>query len=118
MPIDFDGLVLAPAMATFARWITVYPVKSQPLAPIAYVARGVFSSSQLDIEMQDGAVFSDQQTTLGIRKSEFAVLPIRGDRLVMNDTGDTYWVSDSDEDGQGGIVLQLRKTNPAGDVDE
>ncbi|MBR1002701.1 hypothetical protein ABIF65_005975 [Bradyrhizobium japonicum] len=112
--MDFSTLVLLPGMTTFAISVTVRPEVSQPGAA-DYAARGVFSSAPTDVQMQDGTVFSDQQTTLGIRMVEWAVLPVNGDRITINEgvaAGTTFWVADSSGDGQGGMTLTLRKTDP------
>ncbi|WP_375791183.1 hypothetical protein ACE102_07480 [Bradyrhizobium sp. vgs-9] len=112
--MDFSTLVLLPGMATFAISVTVRPGVSQPGAP-DYAARGVFSSNPTDVQMQDGTVFSDQQTTLGIRLAEWAVPPVNGDRIKVMEgvaAGITFWVADTSSDGQGGLTLTLRKTEP------
>ena len=109
MGVDFSALVLLPGMNTFAIPVTVRPTVSQPGAP-DYAARGVFSSAPTDVQMEDGGVFSDQQTTLGIRLAEFAVVPVNGDRIVIGPV--VYWFADSSLDGQGGMLITLRKTEP------
>jgi hypothetical protein len=108
--IDFDRLCLVPAEQTFGKPIVVTPIKSQPDNPAPYAARGIFSSQPLDVPMQDGSIFSDQQTSLGIRLAEYPIPPVRGDLVEYN--GTTYWVLDTDEDGQGDCKLQLRKNPP------
>ena len=114
MGIDFSTLVLLPGMTTFAISVTVRPEVSQPGAP-DYAARGVFSSGPTDVQMQDGTIFSDQQTTLGIRLREWSVPPVNGDRITPTEgeaAGTTFWVADSSLDGQGGMTITLRKTDP------
>ncbi|MEY9364791.1 hypothetical protein ABH994_007512 [Bradyrhizobium yuanmingense] len=114
MGMDFSTLVLLPGMATFAISVTVRPEVSQPGAA-DYAARGVFSSGPTDVQMQDGTVFSDQQTTLGIRLREWSVAPVNGDRITPTEgeaAGTTFWVADTSVDGQGGMTLTLRKTDP------
>ncbi len=116
--IDFDSLVLGPSMEAFAITGVVYPVKSRPgVGP--FTVRGVFSSAPLTVEMQDGTVFDDQQTTFGIRQSELGSnkMPVNGDRLKITETahpayGREFWFSDADSDGQGGQVFQLRAREP------
>lgn len=122
MPVDFSSLVLAPAMNTFARPVTIDPIKSRPGSGMPYAARGVISSRSVDIVLADGAVMSDQRTTLGIRDADenadgtpmFAVLPVRGDKVRIESgpyQGD-FWVGDIDADGQGGSVITLRREFP------
>jgi hypothetical protein len=114
--VDFDRLVLLPASDIFSIKCRFTPLVSQPGAP-AFDCRGVYSSSALDVQMQDETIFSDQQTSLGIRKREFAAPPDRGDLVEITDSthidyGKVFWVGDSDDDGQGGAMLMLRTYNP------
>jgi hypothetical protein len=108
--IDFDRLCLVPAQQTFGKPCVLTPLKSQPDNPVPYVMRGIFTSRAYDVAMQDGSIFSDQQTTLGIRLAEFDVVPARGDTILLN--GINYWILDIDYDGQGGGLLSLRLTPP------
>jgi len=112
--IDWDALVLTPLIQTLSLEVTVYPEISRP-GDLPYRNRGVFSSQPLTVEMQDGTVFSDQQTTLGVRIGDFKHLPTRGDRIKINEgpaTGHQYWVGDTSTDGQGGATITLRLTEP------
>lgn len=114
--IDFDALVLKPAGDVFSIAVTYEPLVSQPGAP-AFPVRGVYSSTALDVELQDGAIFSDQQTSLGVRLADFAAYPDEGDLVTMMEPshptfGRQYWVGDLDEDGQGGGMLMLRYKEP------
>ncbi len=43
---------------------------------------------------------------------EFQHLPVRGDQIKIVKTGKTYWVRDSNRDGQGGTMLQLAEREP------
>ncbi|UGY13744.1 hypothetical protein HAP48_0035010 [Bradyrhizobium septentrionale] len=115
MGIDFDNLVLGPTVGTFGVPFVWYPSKSRPgNAPVP--VSGVYSSAALNVEMADGQVFSDQQTTMGIRLSDWPWQPVRGDRFLHQASGIMYWQSDISLDGQGGATLQLRATEPAGDT--
>lgn len=105
MAVDFDALVLAPAMATFARPMAVTPVKSQPGAP-AYPARGVWTFRPVQIQLEDGRIQSTNEAHLGIRLAEFTVPPAQLDTLVFD--GRTYEIADATPDGQGGADLKLR----------
>jgi hypothetical protein len=115
--IDFDALVLKPATDVFAISVSITPLVTQPGAP-AYPVRGVYSSSKLDVVMQDETIFSDQQTKLEIRKAEFPdPPPDRGDLVEITQSnhpafGQRYWIGDQDLDGQGGISLLLRTQQP------
>jgi len=109
--IDFSTLVLEPAMATFGRVVTIDPLDSQPGKP-PYDARAVYSSRQIDVMSQDGAVLSDQQTTLGIRLADFEVPPKPRDKCTVDQVDGTFIIDDQHFDGQGGATLTLRKVSP------
>ena len=114
--IDFDALVLKPAGDIFQIMVSYTPTVSQPGAP-SFATHGVYSSTDMDVEMQDGAIFSDQQTKLGIRLRDFAAPPDEGDYVTITDMrhpayGKQFWVGDLDEDGQGGGSLLLRLKEP------
>jgi hypothetical protein len=113
MPINFSNEVYLHGFNTFAVGITVTPVKSQP-GQSAYGSRGIFSTRPLDVIGEEGSVFSDQETILDIRESEFTVLPVQGDLLNIPvdcngaPLGD-YEVLDADTNGGGETTLLIRK---------
>jgi hypothetical protein len=116
--IDFDAVVLAKCEDIFSIVVSFTPLVSRPGDP-AFTLRGIFSSDPYDVEMQDGTIFSDQQTSLGIRWRDFpgVVVPDRGDLVEITDTrhpyvGHRYWIGDVDDDGQGGAKLLLRTQQP------
>jgi hypothetical protein len=114
--IDFDALVLKPAGDIFQIVVTYTPTASQPGAP-AFVTNGVYSSTALDVEMQDGTIFSDQQTKLDIRLADFAEYPTEGDFVTITDprhpaNGRQFWIGTMHQDGQGGGELLLRYKEP------
>jgi hypothetical protein len=115
--VNFDALVLSPCEDIFAIACTFTQLVSNPGAP-PFVARGVFSSNPIDVQMQDETIFGDQQTSLGIRLRDFALPPPgRGDLVEIVDIshpafGSKYWIGDVDLDGQGGAALLLRIQHP------
>ncbi|MCA1452844.1 hypothetical protein I6F35_06365 [Bradyrhizobium sp. BRP22] len=114
--IDFDALVLKPASVIFEIKVLVTPLATQP-GVAAYDATGVYNKRDLDVEMQDGTIFSDHEVSLGIRLRDFTIPPDQGDLIEIIDIrhpafGEKYWVGDSDEDGQGGATLLLRTKEP------
>lgn len=114
--IDFDALVLAQCQDAFARPVTVTPLVSRPGQP-AYAARGVWSSKPVDVGMEDGAILSSQDHTLGVRLAEFAVPVAAGDRIEIPAAGSLpriglCLVEDTDDDGQGGAVWALKVVGP------
>jgi hypothetical protein len=116
MMIDFDALVLSTCEDIFSIVVRFTLAATKPEAP-PVVARGVYSSAPVDVQMQDDTIFSDQQTSLGIRLRDFEIPPDRGDIVEIIDErhpafGKKYWIGDSDEDGQGGAMLMLRTKEP------
>jgi hypothetical protein len=114
--IDFDLVVLNPATGVFAINVVYTPTVSQP-GVLPFATRGVYSSQALDVEMQDGTIYSDQETKLEVRLAEFAAYPMEGDFVTITDTrhpayGKQFWIGDLDEDGQGGGRLLLRLKTP------
>src|SRR5215470_2380175 len=124
--IDFSSLVLAPAMDVFAAPITVTPLSSQPQSPI-YSARGVWTIKPVDIITENSGVLSDRVITLGIRLADFTVPPNVGDRIGTTagglpllfdpteyppDSPLDFVIDDVTADGQGGVVLTLKRITP------
>lgn len=110
--IDFDALVLGPAMDVFARPVRITPVKSAP-GRAAFDARGIWSSKPQDVMLEDGGVLSTNVLTLDIRASEFAYVPAQGDVIFIPAEGSqpelgSFTVDDNDSDGQAGYVLTLK----------
>jgi hypothetical protein len=122
--INFDALVLAPAMGVFAKPVTVTPIRSQPTAA-PYPARGVWEIANVAIVTEDGGQFSNRTIKLGVRMSEFTVLPVQGDWITTKvqhlplaytdrlslDPNSTmnFVIDDQSPDGQGGCSLTLKR---------
>jgi hypothetical protein len=116
MGVDFDALVLSRCEDIFAIACKFTLVATDPQA-VPVLARGVYSSGPIDVTMEDETIFSDQQTSLGIRLRDFEIPPDRGDLVeIVEEThpacGMRYWIGDSDLDGQGGATLLLRTEEP------
>jgi hypothetical protein len=114
--IDFDAFVLTPAGNVFQIAVLYMPLMSQP-GVAAFSVFGVWSSSALQVEMQDGTIFSDQQTKLDVRLGDFAAYPTEGDLVTINEPthpafGRQYWIGTMHQDGQGGGELLLRYKEP------
>lgn len=116
MAINFSDTALRAGMVAFARPITIIPRISQPSQP-PYRVRAVLTSRASNFTLDNGAVFSDQETTFGIRLAEVAVPPAEDDQVVVDsadwridqiDPG-LYRISDVALDRQGGQVLTIRK---------
>jgi hypothetical protein len=114
--IDFDRIVLNVCEDIFSIVVKVTLMASKPEAP-PVICRGIYSSGPIDVITQDEGIFSDQQTSLGIRLRDFELPPDRGDLIEIIDErhpayGMRYWIGDSDLDGQGGAMLMLRTEHP------
>lgn len=113
--MDFDRLVLAPAMAAFAR-----PVAFLPRGGAPFVGRGDLRMPTADIALEDGSI-TTAAPVLGIRRSEFALLPEQEDGVyvdVVIDAADPagfrvtdrtrrFLIQDVRPDGEGDIKLVL-----------
>jgi hypothetical protein len=104
--INFDALVLGPAMAVFGQPITVTPLASQP-GVAAYPAIGVFRAEPTSVPMDDGSIVASTIYTLGIRVSGFPIPPRPEDKISVG--GGDYWIDRVHPDGQGGAILTLKK---------
>lgn len=108
--IDFDALVLGPAMDAFARDVTVTPKNT---ATPAYVARGVYSERPIDIQIEGEGIMSSKIVTLGFRLSELTSQLSPGDRIDIPADGSSpargaFVIDDTDDDGQGGTIATLK----------
>ena len=116
MAVDFSTLVYMPNFDMFARPITVIPLASQPGMP-AYGARGIFDTRPIDVQAQDGSIFSDQQTILDVRDVEFGGnVPEQLDQIdIPDDPGGgipnlgLYEVTHTEANGGGETTLIIRK---------
>jgi hypothetical protein len=114
--LDFQALVLGPAMDAFARPITVTPIFSQPNAA-AYAARGIWGRRPADMPLDDGSVLGTDELTVGIRIGEFPIVPKPGDLIDIDAYGSLPRVGlcemvDDGDDGQGGYALVVKIVGP------
>jgi hypothetical protein len=114
MAIDFSVTNYLPAMDTFARSVTFYPVVSQPGGPQSYYGRGILDTRGTTIQTDAGmVVMSDQETILDIREREFGVPPVQGDLLDIPAENNIpaagmYEITDAAWNGGGEITLTIR----------
>ena len=115
MGVDFSTLVYLPNFDMFARPITVTPLASQPGMP-SYSARGIYDTRPIDVQAQDGSIFSDQQTIIDVLDAEFSVVPEQLDQIqIPSDYGGsgpdlgTYEVTHTEANGGGETTLVVRK---------
>ena len=113
MPINMSTSVYLVCQDTFSVPCTFHPVFSQPDGA-SYEARGIFDTRQLEMMMEDGSVFNDQQSIFDIREAEFAVLPQQKDRVTIPFDGNgaplgEFEVVETSTNGGGETTLVLRK---------
>jgi hypothetical protein len=122
--VNFNRLVLRPAMTAFQRPMTVYPIVSIPGAP-SYSARCIWDIKNIDVHLMgssssddigggSGGVLSSYIIRAGIKLDEFATPPAPGDKLDIpayqgQPAVGKVLVDDSDPDGYGGATLTLKK---------
>ncbi|TCR60946.1 hypothetical protein [Bosea sp. BK604] len=114
--IDFNALVLGPAMAAFARPITILPAVSQPGEP-AYPGRGIWGKRPADFQLEDGSAVGTDVLVIGIRIGEFPILPQPGDQIDIDAYASLPRVGlcemvDDGDDGQGGYALVVKIVGP------
>jgi hypothetical protein len=117
MAIDFARQVYLPNYNTFARPITVTPLKSQPNQP-AYAARGIYATEPMDVLAEDQSSFSDSRPILDILDIEFPVAPLQGDQVSIPASGliveeGDFIITDRKHNGGGETTLSLKKVVPA-----
>ncbi|HEX7853870.1 MAG TPA: hypothetical protein VF503_09260 [Sphingobium sp.] len=109
MSLDWDKLVLGPAMGIFGengegQLPTFTP---RGLAPFA-LRDAVFDDQFLIVTVNDdGTQTTSTQPCLGVRNSLFERPPAQNDRVAVPATGKTYLVSDVQPDGHGHSRLML-----------
>lgn len=103
--IDFDALVVRPAMSVFGEPFTIYPDRS---SSASYTVRGSWSERPVDVILQDEGLASSQVKTLAIRRSEYPENFGQGWIVVRKKTNARYIVDDLDDDGQGGSLVTLK----------
>lgn len=104
--IDFDALVIGPAMNTFAEPFTVFPADGEG---DSYSLRGVWSERANDIVVGDELISSGQIRTIGIRLSEVPLVPQQGWTIRRDRGGALYIIDDLDDDGQGGSMMTVKE---------
>ena len=111
MGLDWDALVLKPAMAIFGAGATI----QRPGEPAFTVADAVFDRAhEMLTYSQDGAPISTRQPVLGVRQG---ALPAgfeaaQGDLVSVE--GATFAVMDVQPDGKGGWKLMLTSREDEG----
>ena len=78
--------------------------------------RGIYSSTEINVPLDDGSIITDQQTILDIRTAEFPTLPVQDDTVALPydpisgvpDLG-SFQIVNAWHNGGGEMSLQLRR---------
>jgi hypothetical protein len=119
--INFDRLILGPAMAAFAGPFMVVPKDGSAV----FVARGDFRQPSVEIALEDGS-FTTSAPSLGVRRSEFLRFPRQEDEVYLDIVRDSsspsgyaigpasrkFVIVDLRPDGEGDVKLVLRENDP------
>lgn len=115
--IDWDALVIGPAVAIFGETVAYTPQSGEtmaitgvfdeaykPLLPLG----GSMGREPLDIGMTGDTVSAGP--VLGVRLADFPVPPAQGDALVVR--GTAFVVREVQADGHGAVKLLLNEAGP------
>jgi hypothetical protein len=119
MGINFSTMVYAPNYIQFARPVTFYPLISDP-SMSSYAGRGIFHDGLINVPLEDGSLYVNQETSLDILEADFATvglpLPQQLDRINIPQDGPGGMPAEGDfeimtvtRNGGGEASLVLRK---------
>jgi hypothetical protein len=113
MAVNLDVLLQSPIFDFWAVPVTFVPRKSQQTTG-SYPGRGILNTYSVDVTALDGSIYSDQRTILDIRESEFSILPMQNDLLIIEQDCNgvargTWQIVDAVSDGGGQTMLTIRK---------
>jgi hypothetical protein len=95
--VNYSLMIYAPNFTQFARPVIFYPVTSSP-GVASFNTRGIFHDGRLDVVLEDGSLYVNQETSLDILETDFAnagmPLPQQFDRVVIP------------QDGPGGMIAE------------
>lgn len=107
MSIDWDDLVLGPAMGLFGDKVIYTPRGGAPVT----IPDAVFDEEAIELQLdQDGQTTTQRRPVLGIRASALPVEPKQSDRVQIVKTGKVYVVREPIPDGHGHVHLKLMAT--------
>ncbi|MCP1290930.1 hypothetical protein NK214_12090 [Chromobacterium sp. S0633] len=103
MAIDWEKMVIGPAMKVFGEPVAYVPAIGQP-----FTIYGVFDEAYHSVDgLGDTVHTSTTMPVLGVRAADFPQPPQQIDQLTIQRTGITYAVADVHPDGHGHIKLLL-----------
>jgi hypothetical protein len=100
--VDFEALTLSPIITTLGTAVTFTPNGDDPEE-----LTGVFEKSYQAVTPDGGVVVQSTQPRLLIKLSDVSRLPAAADTFTVS--GTDYEVIESQEDGQGGVLVYLHK---------
>lgn len=100
--IDWDGLVLGPAIAQFGEAVT-YTFANW----IAVSITAVFDEQYIGVEPANGQAVATAMPVLGVQLSQFPAPPQQGDSVLIQRTGERFVVREVRPDGHGAAKLML-----------
>ena len=106
MPIDWDNGVLAPLEAVFGEPATFLPAGGHPLDIV-----GVFDVAYHEIATLDPLSANASMPVLGVRLSQFLMLPLPDDQVHVPSVGKHYLIVDVRPDSHGWAKLMLSECN-------
>lgn len=100
---------LAEATLTACRDAFGENVSYTPAGGSAGTVKAIFSAQSDEFDPSTGIIVRTKKPKLGVKLSDLAAIPARGDLVTVRTV--TYKVTDVDLDGEGGAVLSLGKTS-------
>ena len=111
---DWATEVYAPCQAEFGREVWITPAASQPGQP-AYQARGIYNHNRINIALEDGSTFVEQEVILDILAIEFPIPPVQNDLVTiptdplgMQSAPGNFLITSVWENGGGELSLHLK----------
>lgn len=116
MAVNMSRGVYLPCQNVFGR-----PATFTYKAGGSFAGRGIYSSREINLAMDDGSIITDQDTILDIRTEEFQIVPQQDDSVSipaepisgLPDEGN-FQITNIWHNGGGEITLQLRRIETAG----
>jgi hypothetical protein len=112
---NWSSDVYALTMSEFGREIWINPLISQPGQP-SYQARGIYNHNLMNLALDDGSTFVEQETILDILAADFPVLPQQNDEVTipadpfgMQDAPGDFIIASAWDNGGGEFSLHLKK---------
>ena len=102
--IDWDTLVLGPAMAQFGEAVSYAFAGGVPV-PIT----GVYDEQYTAVDVVDGQGVTSSMPVLGVQLSQLSSMPQQGDELVIVRTTQRFVVREVRPDGHGWAKLLLNQ---------